>query len=130
LRKIEAPAPGGAHRRRRVTTQFGRNPARSGASRSLTVNRGIEGEEVREEARCMGADEMKGRKEGRATADAFYGGSVAQAQRKGGGRGSRVGAAWRAGTGKRVGAPGVVGIARVAGISPRQAGVGGAVAAR
>jgi hypothetical protein len=32
----------------------------------------------------MGADEMKGRKEGRATADAFYGGSVAQAQRKGG----------------------------------------------
>jgi hypothetical protein len=32
----------------------------------------------------MGPDEMKGRKEGRATADAFYGGSVAQAQRKGG----------------------------------------------
>jgi hypothetical protein len=118
LRKIEAPAPGGAHRRRRVTAQFGRNPVWSRASRSLTVNRGIEGEEVREEARCMGPDEMKGRKEGRATADAFYGGSVAQAQRKGG-RGSRVGAAWRAGTGKRVGAPGVVGIAQVAGISPR-----------
>jgi hypothetical protein len=76
---------------------------------------------VREEARCTSADERKGRKEGWAATDAFYGGSAWR------GGGSGVGATWRAGTGKREGAPGVVGIAQAAGIDPRPVGVGGAV---
>jgi hypothetical protein len=68
----------------------------------------------------MSADERKGRKEGWAATDAFYGDSAWRG-------GSRVGATWRAGTGKREGAPGVVGIAQAAGIGPRPVGVGGAV---
>jgi hypothetical protein len=45
---------------------------------------------------------------------------------RGGGGGSGVGATGRVGTGKREGAPGVVGIAQAAGIGPRPVGVGGA----
>jgi hypothetical protein len=41
-----------------------------------------------------------------------------------------VGAAWRAGTRKREGAPGASGIARAAGIGPQPAGACGAVAMR
>jgi hypothetical protein len=44
----------------------------------------------------------------------FYGGSVARRRGKGAG-GSRVGAAWRVGIGKRMGAPGVAGTARATG---------------
>jgi hypothetical protein len=62
------------------------------------VDRGVEGEEVREEAWCTGADERKGRKEGQVAANAFYGGSVVRAERKGA-QGSGVGATWRAGGG-------------------------------
>jgi hypothetical protein len=47
-----------------------------------------------------------------------------------GGRWSGVNAAWRAGTGKREGAPGEAGTARATGIDPRPVGTGGAVAAR
>jgi hypothetical protein len=112
-----------------VAVQFGQNPARSEASQSPTVDRGVEGEEVREEAWCTGADERKGRKEGRVAANAFYGGSVVRAERKGA-QGSGVSATWRAGTGKREGASGTARITRVARIGPRPAGVGDAVAAR
>jgi hypothetical protein len=37
-------------------------------------------------AQCTGADERKGQKDGRAAADAFYGSSVARAERKRGRR--------------------------------------------
>jgi hypothetical protein len=93
LRKIEALE--GAHRRRWATTQFGRNPMRSRASWSPTVDRGIEGEVVREEVRCTGADEKKGRKEGRVAADAFMAARWRDGEERGqGGPGSAPRGGW------------------------------------
>jgi hypothetical protein len=56
--------------------------AESGASRSSSVDRGIEGKEVGEEAWCTDTGEENGRNEGRHRAVPFYGGSVVRAGRK------------------------------------------------
>jgi hypothetical protein len=91
LQKIEAP--GDAQRLRRAAAQFGRNPARSGASRSPSVDRGIEGKEVGEEAWCPGAGERK-TDEMRDNVRRRLFMAARRCERGGKGKGIQLGAAW------------------------------------
>jgi hypothetical protein len=65
--------------------QFGRNPARSDTSRSPSVDRGIEGKEEGEEARCTDGGEWKTVKRGVASVTPFYGGAGGEEKGRGSG---------------------------------------------
>jgi hypothetical protein len=106
----------------------------SGGILSLSVTVGgqeaCEGGAVEERAWHSGMDEGDGAKKGViAVVDAFYGCSVARAERKTG-RGSGVQRHVEGKMGKREGPQAWRGTARVPSIIPRLAGTGGAVAAR